>query len=648
MKFFNFLFQFFTVCVIISPMSIQSENSYGDIRSLIQDVGKKAILNQKQAIGNIKLATKDYRIEATFNPQTREVCYKMTSLSAHGAEGTSAKKTQEFTEKLGFFGGRNINEVEHKMVSELRSYSNMKDCLKNSVRHASNEETTKSVYVDGQKYRIKTSAKGKDDVVSITLMALDETGKAVLEKTFRCSNDRIDKTGKTLLEETSVRSNNGGKKTTTRFEQKAYTKVYTANLKNDMRTTRKTLDRYTKDLEEILNNLRNQSANIADAAEAITKCTGEISRTYPADEPRNKDVRAFITNISGLRDGINSKQITTADAATATLEKNINEFKAAALGRRISDLVGIINDPEVSKKEKLNAREKLAKIANDILKSDDLNFVRAMGGLSNNLMCLAVKHGIVELAKKGEGKKLMEDSRTMLDCFKNEGASLNDRTLAMTKLGILYGAGFYGENSLGKDIAKAAQKFLADLSFLGIAAMHGQGKDFAQELQTQLAARRLPTDGKLFVAQRPEGDHFDDHGEKRNATKVHTFIIEGLKVTVAEQMPVISAFPYICIIDSNDQPLYADIRAAEIVNNTETTPQTKLKQLVELESRLNQVSPELAKLGETCTDIAPPRIGDPGGQNYTRPPMVAAECRKHHQRIQKQLTDEASKTTTMA
>jgi hypothetical protein len=61
---------------------------------------------------------------------------------------------------------------------------------------------------------------------------------------------------------------------------------------------------------------------------------------------------------------------------------------------------------------------------------------------------------------------------------------------------------------LGKDIKKTAQKFVANMSFLGIASIHGQGKKFARQLRNELKSQGLPTNGKLFVLQRSLGQIF--------------------------------------------------------------------------------------------------------------------------------------------
>jgi hypothetical protein len=616
-------------------MDIQSGNSHGDIRSLVQDVGKEAIQKKGKLVArNIEFAGKIYTIEAFCDSKTHEIRYKMTPLSTRKVENTHAKKTHEFTEKLGLFGGRNIDKVEHKMADKLHKYTSMTDCIKRRVKHASNKEVTKSAYVNGQKYKIRTSAKGKDGTVEVTLTALDKTGKALLEKTFRCSNDRIDETGKALLEKVSVPSK-GEEKTITRLERK----VYTANLKRDMRTTRKALEGHIKDLEKIVDKLRSPSADVNDAKAAIENFIKEINALCPASDMAvrgNKDIGESKSHISSFREGMGG--MNPADAA-ARLKNLVNEFKAAALGRQISDLVGVIDDPKVPNGLKQATRVKLAKIANGVLKSNDSNFVKAMGGLQHNLMCLAVQHGTIALAKEGGNKELMGNSREMLDCFKNENASLANRTLAMTKLGILHGAGFYGKSSLGKDIAKAAKKVVADMVFLGIAAMNGQGKDFAQKLRNELSKQGFPTDGNLFLMKDTSGSHFDTGNE---ATRVCKFEIGGLKVTVAEQKPTVKPpFPHICILDSNGQPLFADIRIGEIVENKETTPQTKLEELRKLENGLNQIPQELVRLGEPCADVVSPGKVHPGGQIFSRPPMMADECRKQQQRIQRQL----SKTT---
>ncbi|MDR2603081.1 MAG: hypothetical protein LBC11_00770 [Puniceicoccales bacterium] len=545
----------------------------------------------------------------------------MTSLNTRKVEGSSAK-IREFKETLGLLGGRNIEEVEHKMANKLHNYSNMTDCLKHHVKHAKNEEVIKTAYINGQKYKVKIGAKGSNGVVSITLMALDERGKTILEKTFSCSNNRIDETGKAALKKVSVRSNGKAKKTITTFEQEAHAKL--ANV----------LEKNERALEEVVGILTSPSPDTAKAIKIMEKCRKEILDKYPTSDQGNKDIGECMTHINNLMKEMESGGKTTTTAAEA-LKGYTQEFKAAVLGKRISNLMEVIKSSKVSKRKKLEAQKELAEIADLVLNSDNLDFTRAMGALVGGSMYLAVKHGIVALASKDKGKKseLMEGSRKMFDSFKNEG-NPEAKQLAMIKLGFLYTAGFYEGDSLGKEIAEVAQKVVTDVSFLGIASLNGQGIEFAQKLQNELKERNLPTDGALFVGQQLD-KHFVKH-PKGDAKEVHKFSIGKLQVIVAEQTQTsASSYPYICILDKNGHPCHSDSRMGVIVSSEESS-EVKLKQLKEMEDKLNQTPPDLVKLAESCIEIAISNgVIHPSVQNFTRPLMLADACRKQQKRFQK-------------
>ncbi|MDR1233444.1 MAG: hypothetical protein LBJ75_04285 [Puniceicoccales bacterium] len=591
-------------------MSIQNGNSYGDIRSFVQDVGKEAIqLKGGPVVREIKTATKDYTIEATFNPKTRQVFYKMTSLDARGVEHTEST----LTEKIGLLGRRHVGGVERGMVSRLQDYS-VADFISHGANNASGiKEKTETACINGQQYKVTTGCKGENGTVSVTLTVLDKTGRAVRSQKFECSNGKIDKEDK---------------KTIAKFEQNVRVPVL---LKNNRLT-----------LEKVVADLRSSSISLTEAAKIIEECKAEIFENCPDTGRLNTDTRSLLSKINKIRIAINMKEI-TPNAAANTLEGNLKEFKALNQGRRISDLVGVINDSKISKGHKLATRRELAKIVGDVIKSDDLTFVNAMGALPDGLMRLAIKHGI----DKGRDLEFLQSSQTLLGRFKNENIDLGARKLAMVKLSLLHTAGFYGKE-LRTNITRAAQEFTANLAFLGIASLNGQGKEFAQKLQSELSRLGLPTDGNLFVDQRTDvGESFLDEKQGGSAAKKYEFSVGELRVIVAEQKALpdkenpkklIIPCPHICILDGNGQPLHAEYRMGQIViAEDEKIPlKSKLEQLQEIESKLSLVPSDLGQLGESCTDIVnPEKKLLPGGQNFTRPSLLADASKKEQQKLQK-------------
>ncbi|MDR2778946.1 MAG: hypothetical protein LBB16_01525 [Puniceicoccales bacterium] len=630
-------------------MSIQGNASYVDIQRAVQELGSKAIKGGSQQV-NITVANEDYYLQATYNSKDRKVKYTVTTLDSRKAETADAASTREmhthiFTEKLGFFGQRHTGNVIAGVAKKLHSnHSSLEGCVKERINHASNKEKTIRTSINGQIYKITTISKGHG-TVCVTCRAFDKSGRTIANISFECANGKIDEEKKIVL---------------AKFKKVASARVSEKNVQINAAI----LDRGIKDFEGIMANLNGSSPDVANAVKVLDKHRMKISMAYPATEPRNKDIGECVAHLTNLVNDINNNRITTKDAIVC-LGKAMNDLKAAAIGQRINDLVGIVNDQKASPMDKQNARQELADIANKVLDSDNLEFVNAMAALSGNLMSLAIRYGISEPADekvtswlndtsralsvlaKGRHSELMKNSRIMLECFSNQNAGLGDRLLALQRLAILYKARFYDTTQLDKEIVKAAQDFAVNLSFLGIAAIHGQGEDFAQALKDELARKNLPTDGLLAIVQTktsprliktPEGGGVvEGQGSGTpSASKIHEFEINGLKVIVAEQNENASPpVPHICILDKDNNSVHADVMLRRITQSNDSR-ENKLAQLEKMARALGQISPTLVKLGEHSTSVSSRAACDAGmlAQNYTRPGMLAKEYAKYQQKLQ--------------